>query len=258
MKNIAYAAFLFVLAPGCVAQISEAKAKDLVRDSECFRTFAPDPELSRITRNDELEDTILGLRVGASRQVGQVFIFDISNVGYFRTSSDDTIIVSSTGDRSGPLIAVSSTSGEVFNLHQCGNPERDFSRLIKDAPVRIATPVQAKLFALLRYKMVEDPRGTRLIVTAREFRHFAENILFGRLPKKEAKRRFEIWSRRYKPFEKDIVLGVRATPSAEGFSVLVNHLIGFRDGEAKLFETALEVTSSGEYSVRRVKQIYPK
>ena len=258
MNGALCAVLMLLVIPPCIAQITVPKAQDPVRSAECFRASVSDADLSRITRNEELEDDLLRLQLNASRQPEKFFIFATSHVGYFRTSSGEIIIATSTGGRQEVIIVASERSGEVFGAHGCAGADKSFSRLIKDAHIRIANPTDAEFFARFRYQMIEDPSGDRIVENARDFRHFAENAFFGRLPHKDAERRFKSWSKEYRRRENSLVFGVRAIPTARGFSTSITHLAGSSDGEARLLQTTVEVDMSGEHSVANTVQIYPR
>ncbi len=257
MKGTVCAILFLLVIPRCFAQVSETKAKDLIKTAECFRAYVSDPELSRITRNEGFEDDLLRFQLAFSRRPERFLIFTASKYGYFRTSSGEIVIVSTNGAPQEVVMVVSEKSGQVFGVHGCANADKEFSRLIREARIRINDTIDAKLFAHFRYRMVDDPKIDRLVVTSRDFRHVAENVFFGNFPQKLAEKNFKVWSKTFAHHENKLGLGVRATSSSRGFATSITHLMGSRDGVTKLFQTTLDVSAEGEYSYS-TNQLYPK
>ncbi len=240
----------------CLAQASEVKTKEMIKGTACVKAFVSDPELVRITRREDLEDTLLDLQMASPRRThDQIFIFEVSNTGNFRVATGEIITVTTTG-KSSRLIAASS-SGQIYPLYGCGDAENAFSDLIVKARITINTRLAAERFALFHYTLVEDPRNDRLVLHSRELRHKAEDFFFTRFASADAEKKFKVWTKAYKQVDEKLTLGIRAEPTATRFSTLVTYMIGSSDGTLRLYEFKINLNLAGEYTAPEKKMIFP-
>jgi len=200
------------------AQVTEAAAIEAVRSSRCVAsTSPPEPLLLRVTRTEDLEDEIFGLRArDPAPLLKPVYLFEVHTTGTFIVDNKVIIVTSTVMDKK--LIAVSS-GGEVFPLFGCGEEKSlEFQKLIKDSKINIRSVGEAESFGLLYYKLTEDPELSRMVYHPWEIRHRVEDFfLLNSEGKAEAK--FDRWMKTFVKSKLPQDLGVSAISSGQRYVV---------------------------------------
>jgi len=250
---------IFAMSIICKSQELEYKAKNIVKHSVCVKEFVgDDAELSRVTRRQDLEDMLFDLQILRKRKPEKIFIFEVTNTGNFVSSSGQFITITSDNGTQYRMVAVSENLTQTFSMHGCSEAEKGFQDLVRYSQILISTEDEATTLAMLRYQLVLDPKNSRFVVNNLDLMHMAESYYFRKFPLKVGEKKYRIWANSFKKIENKLNLGNIAKRSTEGFLTSLTYLIGSSDGVPQLFETALDIKQTGEYSVRSNKSIFPE
>ena len=182
----------------CYGDIGELQAK-LIAETTTKETFTHNKSLPlRVHRREDLEDNVFSFQRKIIGKIAKaVYIFEVTNVGHFVISPEDSIYVGSSDGQQKWLVAISINSGQPYKLFGFKNAEEEFNKLIESADIVISTSERVQLYTYLYFNLVVDLDSTTLLFSNRDLKHKSEDIFFTYNPEKKAQKLYRDWWSRF-------------------------------------------------------------
>lgn len=249
--------FTLCVSSFCRAQIGEPQAKALAETEVRRYLTLPDSTPLRLHRREDLEDDLFGFQIKILGKIARAaYFYEVTDSGFYVVTPNEAIALTSSDGYRKWLIAVSTKTGQTYDLYGFKEAQAAFNRLAQDASLQLSNETVAETYSYFFYTVIEDLAEKRVVFNERYLRHEVEDYYFGYNPEGKARTLYEKWWRGFSNQKQDYKFGTNAQKTPDGFSSTLT-TITFKDTNIQFQLWRLLISPTGILRNTGVQDIYP-
>ncbi len=250
--------FTLAISSFCPAQLGEPQAKALAETEVRRYLNYPDSTPLRLKRREDLEDDLFGFQIKIRGKIARAaYFYEVTESGFYVVTPDQAISITSSDGYRKWLIAISTKTGQPYNLYGFKDAMTSFNRLAKDALLSVDGDTEARLYSYFFFTAVEDLAEKRLVFNERHLRHEVEDYYFEWYPEGKANTLYKKWWRGFSNQKQGYEFGADAKKNSDGFSSTLTTITG-KDKNLHFQLWHLLISPIGILRNTGIQDIYPR